>query len=194
MIGRVRRSRRLFTCAAPIGICALLLTACGDDVEGDGAQAEDSTADGDGGLAVERLAYIVKFGGKPTAARPAGISLTRFKVAINAVAGLTAGVGGALLAARTQKGVPSAGGVGLELEAITTVVLVGAALVGGRGTIVGTVCGVVLIGVLKNGLTIMSVGTFYQGVATGTLLIVAVLIQQLGGAWRRPRRRSRAHS
>jgi ribose/xylose/arabinose/galactoside ABC-type transport system permease subunit len=132
---------------------------------------------------------VYALGGNPVAARLAGISLNRYMIGIYAVAGVTAGIGGILLASRTQNGVPSAGGVGLELEAITAVVLGGAALTGGRGTIVGTVFGVLLIGVLKNGLTIMNVQTFYQDVATGVLLVVAVMIQQFGGRWKLPWRR-----
>ncbi|CAN5334328.1 ABC transporter permease [soil metagenome] len=131
---------------------------------------------------------VYALGGNPAAARLAGIATTRYKVAIYAVAGLTAGIAGIILAARTQNGVPSAGGSGLELEAITAVVLGGAALVGGKGTIVSTVFGVLLLGVLQNGLTILNVQSFYQDIATGTLLVVAVMIQQFRGnlpVWRR---------
>lgn len=131
---------------------------------------------------------VYALGGNPTAARLAGILTAKNKVAIYAVAGLTAGVAGVILAARTQNGVPSAGGAGLELQAITAVVLGGASLVGGKGTIVSTVFGVMLLGVLQNGLTILNVQTFYQEIATGTLLIVAVMIQQFRGslpAWRK---------
>jgi ribose/xylose/arabinose/galactoside ABC-type transport system permease subunit len=131
---------------------------------------------------------IYAMGGNPVAARLAGIKTNRYKVAIYAVAGLTAGVAGVILTARTQNGVPSAGGSGLELEAITAVVLGGAALTGGKGTIFSTVLGVLLLGVLQNGLTILNVQTFYQSIATGTLLIFAVMIQQFSGEvhlWRR---------
>lgn len=131
---------------------------------------------------------VYALGGNPAAARLAGIGTTRYKVAIYAVAGLTAGVAGVILTARTQNGVPSAGGSGLELEAITAVVLGGAALVGGKGTIISTVFGVLLLGTLQNGLTILNVQTFYQNIATGILLVVAVMIQQFRGnlpSWRR---------
>jgi ribose transport system permease protein/L-arabinose transport system permease protein len=131
---------------------------------------------------------IYALGGNPAAARLAGIATTRYKVAIYAVSGLTAGVAGVILTARTLNGVPSAGGSGFELQAITAVVLGGAALVGGKGTIVSTVFGVLLLGVLQNGLTLLNVQTFYQQIATGTLLVVAVMIQQFRGnlpSWRK---------
>lgn len=121
---------------------------------------------------------IYALGGNPVAARLAGIPVNRYRVWIYAVSGLVAGLAGVILTARTQNGVPASGSAGLELSAITAVVLGGAALTGGRGTIVGTMYGVLIIGVLQNGLTILNVQTFYQQVATGSLLVVAVMIQQ----------------
>ncbi|MFV2062512.1 MAG: hypothetical protein ACC726_03240 [Chloroflexota bacterium] len=74
-------------------------------------------------------------------------------------------------------------GVGFELQAITAVFLGGAATAGGRGTIVGTVLAVLLVGVLNNGMNLLGVGTFYQRVALGVLLIGAVALSQ----WRQGR-------
>ena len=70
------------------------------------------------------------------------------------------------------------GSEGLELEAITAAALGGAALTGGKGTIVGTVLAVILLGVLSNGLTVLGVNPFWQNVAKGALLVIAVIIQQ----------------
>lgn len=130
---------------------------------------------------------IYALGGNPVAARFAGIPIKRYQIGIYAVAGLIAGIGGIILTARTQNGTPASGSAGLELQAITAVVLGGAALTGGKGTVVGTIYGVLIIGVLQNGLNLLNVQTFYQQVATGLLLVVAVMIQQFraDGAWRR---------
>ena len=86
--------------------------------------------------------------------------------------------GGILLAARTGSGQPVSGSQGLELEAITAAVLGGCALQGGKGTIVGALLGVAIIGVLNNGMILTSVPTFYQLLAKGSLLILAVVIAE----------------
>ena len=83
-----------------------------------------------------------------------------------------------LLAARTGSGQPVSGSDGLELQAITAAVLGGCALTGGKGTIVGGLLGVLILGVLNNGMILTSVPTFYQMVARGVLLIAAVLIAE----------------
>jgi L-arabinose transport system permease protein len=83
-----------------------------------------------------------------------------------------------VLAARTGSGRPTAGSEGLELKAITAAFLGGCAIAGGRGTIGGTLLAVALLGALENGLTVMGVNPFWQNVAQGTLLVVAVVIQQ----------------
>lgn len=124
---------------------------------------------------IGRNVYVL--GGNPVAARLAGIRTQGYKMGIYAVCGFAAGIGGIILSSRTQNGL-ALGSSGLELQAITAVVLGGAALTGGKGSIVGTIYGVLLIGILNNGLTVLNVQTFYQQVATGLLLIIAVMIQQ----------------
>ncbi len=121
---------------------------------------------------------IYAIGGNDVAARLAGIPINRYLVGTYAVIGVLAGVAGILLTARTGSGQPVSGSEGLELEAITAAALGGCALQGGKGSIGGTVLAVVLLGVLSNGLTVLGVNPFWQNVAKGALLVVAVVIQQ----------------
>jgi L-arabinose transport system permease protein len=121
---------------------------------------------------------IYAIGGNPLVARLAGLNVRGYQIAIYTLSGATAGLAGMLLAARTGSGQPISGSDGLELEVITAAVLGGCALTGGKGTIVGGLLGVLIIGVLDNGLILTSVPTFYQMVARGVLLIAAVLIAE----------------
>lgn len=121
---------------------------------------------------------IYAIGGNPIVARFSGIDVNRYKVAIYVMSGVAAGLGGILLAARTGSGQPISGSQGLELEAITAAVLGGCALQGGRGTIVGALLGVLIIGVLNNGMILTAVPSFYQLLAKGALLILAVLVAE----------------
>jgi ribose/xylose/arabinose/galactoside ABC-type transport system permease subunit len=127
-----------------------------------------------------RAVYAI--GGNATAARLAGINLTRMRIGMYILSGACAGLAGVLLTARTTSGNPI-NGVGFELQAITAVFLGGAATTGGKGTIVGTVLAVLLVGVLNNGMNLLGVNTFYQRVALGVLLIGAVALAQ----WRQGR-------
>jgi ribose/xylose/arabinose/galactoside ABC-type transport system permease subunit len=122
---------------------------------------------------------IYSMGGNPAAARLAGIDLNRMRLAIYTAAGGLSGLAGVIIAARTSSGQPLAGQQ-LELEAITAVFLGGALLAGGKGTIAGTMLAVLLLAVLSNGMNLLGIPTFYQLVAKGLLLVVAVAI----GQWR----------
>ncbi|HEX3786535.1 MAG TPA: ABC transporter permease [Pseudonocardiaceae bacterium] len=121
---------------------------------------------------------IYAMGGNPTAARLAGINLNRYVIACYVAAGVVAAVAGILLTARTGSGQPTSGSQGLELQSITAAALGGVAMQGGKGTITGTILAVILLGVLQNGLTILNVNSFWQDIAQGFLLVVAVVIQQ----------------
>ncbi len=121
---------------------------------------------------------IYAMGGNPVAARLAGINLNRYVIGCYVAVGLAAAVAGILLTARTGSGQPTSGSQGLELQAITAAALGGTALRGGKGAIPGTVLAVILLGVLQNGLTILDVNSFWQDIAQGALLILAVVIQQ----------------
>lgn len=117
-------------------------------------------------------------GGNPVVARLSGLNLNAYRVAIYVVSGVAAGIGGILLAARTGSGQPISGSQGLELEAITAAFLGGCAMKGGKGTVIGALLGVAIIGVLNNGMILTAVPTFYQMVAKGSLLILAVLLAE----------------
>jgi L-arabinose transport system permease protein len=121
---------------------------------------------------------VYALGGNPIVARFAGIPVSRYRVGIYVMSGVFAGLAGILLAARTGSGQPISGSQGLELEAITAAVLGGCALQGGKGTIAGALLGVAIIGVLNNGMILTAVPTFYQLLAKGSLLILAVVIAE----------------
>jgi ribose/xylose/arabinose/galactoside ABC-type transport system permease subunit len=125
---------------------------------------------------------IYAIGGNATAARLAGINLSRVRILMYVLSGSIAGLAGVLLAARTTSGNP-VNGTGLELQAITAVFLGGAATAGGKGTIFGTFLAVILVGVLNNGMNLLGFNTFVQRIALGFLLVAAVAISQ----WRQAR-------
>ena len=131
---------------------------------------------------------VYALGGNPVAAELAGIRLTRYRIGIFVASGAICGLAAVLLTARTGSGLPSTAATGLELQAITAAILGGCALTGGRGTVLGTVLGCLIIGTLANGLVLLDVPTFYQLVAKGLLLILAVMIQEFRGELRRPGR------
>lgn len=132
---------------------------------------------------VGRTIYAV--GGNDIASRLAGININRYLIGIYITTGLIAAIAGILITARTGSGQPVSGSEGLELESITAAALGGAALKGGKGTIFGTILAVILLGILSNGMTLLGVNSFWQNVAKGALLVVAVIIQQLRSGERR---------
>ena len=125
---------------------------------------------------VGRNIYAV--GGNDKAARLSGIDINRYIVGVFVVSGFVAALAGILITARTGSGQPVSGSEGLEFQAITAAALGGVALRGGKGTIGGTILAVVLLGVLLNGMTLLGVNPFWQNLAQGVLLVVAVVVQQ----------------
>ncbi|WP_327247661.1 ABC transporter permease [Streptomyces sp. NBC_01320] len=121
---------------------------------------------------------IYAIGGNDTAARLAGININKYLIFVYALIGVVAAIAGILLTARTGSGQPTSGSEGLELKAITAAALGGAALKGGKGGIGGTLLAVALLGALENGLTVQGINSFWQNVAQGALLVIAVVIQQ----------------
>ena len=123
-----------------------------------------------------RAVYAV--GDNPEAARLAGINTKRVLTGVYVVAAITYGLAGLLLVSRTGVGDPQAGQTG-NLDSITAVVLGGTSLLGGRGQILGTLIGALIVGVFRNGLQLMGVESIYQVLITGILVIVAVSIDYL---------------
>ena len=116
-------------------------------------------------------------GGNPEAARLAGIDVRRHTVMLYAIVGLCSGIAAVMIVARTTTGSSTHGGL-YELDAIAAVVIGGTLLSGGRGTIVGTVLGVLIFTVLSNVFTQNNLSSSAQSVAKGLIIVVAVLLQQ----------------
>lgn len=119
----------------------------------------------------------VAVGGNPEAARLAGIDVRRHTTYLYALAGLTAGIGGVMMLGRTTAG-SSTNGLYYELDAIAAVVVGGTLLAGGRGTIVGTVLGVLIFTTLTNVFTQNNLSISAQAVFRGVIIVAAVLLQQ----------------
>lgn len=117
-------------------------------------------------------------GSNPIAARLVGVRGGKMIVFAFIASGLGVALSGLILDSQLSAASPNAA-TGLELTVVTAIVLGGASLSGGRGTIQGTVVGLLIIGVLNNGLTLLNVNSFYQQVASGALLIAAVSFDQL---------------
>lgn len=122
--------------------------------------------------------HIFAIGGNPQAARVSGINVDRTLVVVYMISGFFAGLSGLLLAGRTDSGFPNAG-LGIELDAIAAVIIGGASFFGGRGTVVGVLAGVLIMGILRNGLNINNVSAFWQQILIGLVIIVAVYIDVL---------------
>jgi ribose transport system permease protein len=121
---------------------------------------------------------LYAIGANPAAARLAGIRTRRVIFFGFVLSGLAVGLTGLLVASQTGQGSGNAA-TGLEFSAITAVVLGGASLAGGRGSIVGTILGVLIIGVVNNGIVLLNIESFWQDVVRGLLLIVAVAVDRL---------------
>lgn len=119
--------------------------------------------------------YVYAVGGNERAARTSGVAVDSVKVAAYALSGLLAGLAGMVLAARTSAALPQAG-AGYELDAIAAVVIGGTSLSGGRGSVVGTLLGALIIGTINNGLDLMGVSSYYQQLFKGLIIIVAVIL------------------
>jgi len=122
--------------------------------------------------------YIYATGGNEEAARLSGVKVRRIKSLVYLISGLYAAISGLILAGRLGSAQPNTG-EGFELDAIAAVVLGGTSLMGGKGTIWGTLIGAFIIGVLNNGFNLLDVSPFYQLIAKGAVIIFAVLVDQL---------------
>ena len=120
---------------------------------------------------------IIAVGGNEEAARLSGINIDRVKIFVYATSGLLASLAGFVLVARIGAAEPI-GGTGFELQAIGAAVIGGASLFGGEGNPLGSLIGALTLGALQNGLTLLNVPSFWQFVATGAVVILAVLLDQ----------------
>ncbi|SDI67726.1 ribose ABC transporter permease [Billgrantia gudaonensis] len=119
--------------------------------------------------------HVYAVGGNEQVARLSGIDVNRIKVSVYAIAGACAALAGVVLTARLGSAQPNAG-MTYELDAIAAVVIGGTSLMGGRGRIFGTLVGALVIGVLNNALNIMGVSSYFQMIAKGAVILLAVLI------------------
>ena len=122
--------------------------------------------------------HVYAIGGNPQAARVSGVNVDRVLIYVYMICGCFAGIAGLLLAGRTDSGFPNAG-IGSELDAIAAVIIGGASFFGGRGTVGGVIAGVLIIGLMRNGLNLNNVSVFWQQILIGVVIIVAVYIDVL---------------
>ncbi len=121
---------------------------------------------------------VMAVGGNAEAARYAGIPVGRVTAIVYTLCGLTCGVAALLNSSRLNSVASSSLGQLYELDAIAAVVIGGTAMTGGRGSVLGTLVGVLLLGVINNMLTMLSVDNYIQGLVKGCIIIGAVLIQR----------------
>lgn len=119
--------------------------------------------------------HLYAVGGNVRAARLTGLRVNRIKIAVYTLAGALSGVAGLIVTSRLDSAQPNAG-LGYELDSIAAVVIGGTSLSGGRGTVMGTVLGCLIIGVLNNGLFLLNVSPFWQQVIKGLVIWLAVAI------------------
>ncbi|WEY39248.1 ABC transporter permease [Paraburkholderia sp. SUR17] len=131
-------------------------------------------------LLLERMPfgrYVYAIGGNEQATRLSGVRVARAKLVVYTLSGLTSALAAIVLTARLMSGQPNAG-VGFELDAIAAVVMGGTSISGGRGSIVGTLIGALLLGVLNNGLNMVGVNPYVQNVIKGGIILLAIYISR----------------
>ena len=120
--------------------------------------------------------YVYALGGNEETVRLAGISVKKIKMKIFMISGFLSAVSGLIVTARLSSGQPMSG-QGWELNAIAATVVGGTSIAGGRGTIIGTLIGAVIIGMISNGLNLLNVSPYMQRVVRGSVIIIAVLVR-----------------
>ncbi|QRY01749.1 ABC transporter permease [Raoultella planticola] len=121
--------------------------------------------------------YILAVGGNEEAARVAGVPVKRTKVTVFVISGTLASLASLILIGRLGAAEPTIGNM-WELDAIAAAAIGGASLMGGKGSVVGTIIGAIILGALRNGLTLLNIQAFYQLLATGLIIIIAMLIDR----------------
>ena len=121
--------------------------------------------------------YIYAIGGNEEAARLSGVRVSRYKLLTYALSGLMCSIAGLVLSSRLMSGQPNSG-IGFEMDAIAAVVMGGTSITGGRGSIVGTLIGALMLGVLNNGLNMMGVSPYVQNIIKGLIILFAIYISR----------------
>ncbi|MCY6369032.1 ribose ABC transporter permease [Clostridium ganghwense] len=121
--------------------------------------------------------YVYALGGNEDSARLSGINTDKIKTIVYVISGITAALSGIIVTSRIGSASATAG-AGYELDAIAAVVLGGTSLAGGEGSVVGTIIGALIIGVLNNGLNLMNVSPYYQLIVKGLVILLAVMIDK----------------
>ncbi|EEX40046.1 ribose ABC transport system permease protein RbsC [Vibrio furnissii CIP 102972] len=119
--------------------------------------------------------YVYALGGNESATRLSGINVDRVKIGVYAICGLLSALAGIIVTSRLSSAQPTAG-MGYELDAIAAVVLGGTSLMGGKGRIMGTLIGALIIGFLNNALNLLDVSSYYQMIAKAVVILLAVLV------------------
>ncbi|MBN2807824.1 MAG: ribose ABC transporter permease [Prolixibacteraceae bacterium] len=122
--------------------------------------------------------HIYAIGGNETASRLSGLKISKVKIIVYSLAGALSAIGGIIITSRLDSAQPNAG-MGFELDSIAAVVIGGTSLSGGKGTILGTVQGALIIGILNNGLVLLNVSPFWQQVVKGFIILLAVVVEKL---------------
>lgn len=121
--------------------------------------------------------YVYAVGGNEEASRLSGLNTDNVKIFVYTVSGVLAAIAGIIVTSRLSSAQPTAG-TGYELDAIAAVVLGGTSLVGGKGKILGTIVGVLIIGILNNALNLMDISSYYQMIAKAGVILLAVLLDR----------------
>lgn len=121
--------------------------------------------------------YVYALGGNEDATQLSGINVDRIKIFVYGINGLLAALAGIIITSRLSSAQPTAGS-GYELDAIAAVVLGGTSLAGGVGSILGTIVGALIIGILNNALNLMNVSSYYQLLLKGLVILIAVLLDR----------------
>lgn len=122
--------------------------------------------------------HVLAVGGNEQAARVSGINTKLVKITVYIMSGIFSAIAGMIISARVNAGSPTLG-TGYENDAIAAAVIGGTSMMGGQGSMIGTIGGILIIGVMNNGLDLLNVSSYYQQVAKGIIIIAAVLFDML---------------
>lgn len=122
--------------------------------------------------------YCLSLGGNGEALRRTGVPVNAYRISIYVLSGICAAVAGIIMAARLNSAAPIAG-AGYEMDAIAAVVLGGGSMSGGTGSMFGTFVACITLGIIRNGLTLLSIPTYYQYIITGSIILIAIVISEV---------------